>query len=40
MQGPESEIKYLEDMKKDLEMSLEDISKRIEELKRTLGEKK
>jgi len=39
MQGPESEIKYLDGMIKDLEMSLENMPKRIEELKRTLGEK-
>jgi len=35
----ESEIRYLEDMKKELEMSLNDLSKRIEELKKTLSEK-
>ncbi|MEM3404555.1 MAG: DUF5320 domain-containing protein [Nitrososphaeria archaeon] len=37
---PENEIRYLENMKKDLEISLEDISKRIEELRRMLSEKK
>ena len=34
---PEEELEMLEDLKKDLEAELEDIKKRIEELKKELG---
>jgi hypothetical protein len=37
---PSEEIKALEDLKKDLEAELTEISKRIEELKKLLQEKK
>lgn len=36
---PASEVKYLETLKKELEAELAEISKRIEELKRSLEEK-
>ncbi len=34
---PEEELEMLEDLRKDLEAELEDIKKRIEELKKELG---
>jgi len=37
---PSEELRALEDLKRDLEANLADIAKRIEELKRTIQEKK
>ncbi|MBC7090571.1 MAG: DUF5320 domain-containing protein [Nitrososphaeria archaeon] len=40
MEDVESEIRYLERLKRDLEIELEEISKRIDELRKMLEEKK